>query len=450
MKFQNVKGTRDFYPEDMALSNWIVQTWRQVAERNGFVEYDGPTFEYLDLYKAKSGEGIVSELFHFEDRGGRQLALRPEMTPTLARMVAARAPSLPRPIKWYCVPRFFRAERPQRGRLREFLQWNVDILGTPPGADPVADAECIFVAVDFLREAGFGAGDVRVHISSRELLGGILRTLGFAAERHGELYALLDRRDKLPPEVFQAELAKAATAPGQFEGLMQLAGATGPGGLAEVAERVQDDDAARTAAAELSEVFDLLQLMGVADYCSFDLGVVRGLAYYTGTVFEAYSTGTLKRAVCGGGRYGRLLEAVGGPPLSGVGFGMGDVIVLDQLAEIGRLPQPVPRVDFWVVHAGEGYFRRALQIVGLVRSQVRRACNFSYAGQALKKQMQQAGQHAARYVIVVGEVSATGDVLEIKDMASGRQRQYTFEEFHQRHEQIRQAVSDPLAADFTE
>ncbi|MEP0842849.1 MAG: ATP phosphoribosyltransferase regulatory subunit, partial [Phycisphaerae bacterium] len=151
MKFQNPKGTRDFYPEDMAVLNWIMDGWRRVSLRNGFEEYEGPIFEYLDLYKAKSGEGIVSELFHFEDRGGRALAIRPEMTPTLARMVAARAQSLPRPIKWFTLPRLCRAERPQRGRLREFFQWNADILG----ADEVlADAECIFTALDFFREAG--------------------------------------------------------------------------------------------------------------------------------------------------------------------------------------------------------------------------------------------------------------------------------------------------------
>ncbi|MDY6914205.1 MAG: ATP phosphoribosyltransferase regulatory subunit [Planctomycetota bacterium] len=175
MEFQAVKGTRDFYPEQMRLRNWIIETWRKVSVRNGFAEYDAPIFEYLDLFTIKSGQEIAEQLFSFTDRGGRNLAIRPEITPSLARMVNAKINSLPRPIKWFSVPRLCRAENPQRGRLREFFQWNIDIIGSD---DVLADAECIFVCVDFLREAGLTPDDVQVRFGSRPLLTEILRSLG--------------------------------------------------------------------------------------------------------------------------------------------------------------------------------------------------------------------------------------------------------------------------------
>ena len=194
MRFQCPRGTRDFYPDAMAVRNWIADAWRRVSLRSGFEEYDGPIFETLDLYRVKSGDAIVSELFHFADRGGREFAIRPEMTPTLARMVAARAASLPRPVKWFCTPRLCRAERPQRGRLREFFQWNIDILGE---GGLIADAECIFVAADFFREVGLTADHVAIKINSRELVRCLLNSAGIDPGRHDEIYAVLDKRDVL-------------------------------------------------------------------------------------------------------------------------------------------------------------------------------------------------------------------------------------------------------------
>jgi len=332
LKFQNVKGTRDFYPQEMAVRNWLVEKWRKISQRNGFVEYDGPTFEYLDLYTTKSGQEIVSQLFSFEDRGGRKLALRPEMTPTLARMIASRANSLPKPIKWFCVPGFFRGERPQRGRLREFLQWNVDIIEETDKPGNVSDAECIFVALDFLTDVGFSSDQVEMRISSRELLAQLLSALGFTELQHEDVYAVLDKRDKLPEEVFVEELDKLGMTPDQREQLLRLGEVRDDAAFAlaeEVLGGAQCDD---SPLGRLQGVLNILGLMQVRDYCTFDLGVVRGLAYYTGIVFEAYSKGTLKRALCGGGRYSNLVGVLGGPKnLTGIGFGMGDVIVLDQL-----------------------------------------------------------------------------------------------------------------------
>ena len=205
MKIQPVKGTRDFYPQEMAVRNWIIDGWKKVSLRNGFEEYDGPIFEYLKMFQIKSGDEIVEQLFSLTDRGGRDLALRPEITPTLARMVNQKINSLPKPVKWFSVPRLFRAERPQKGRLREFLQWNIDIIGVD---DVLADAEVIFTTIDYLRQIGLTKKDIKVKISSRELLAGFLKSLGIPEQKLGDLYVLLDKSAKLPAEVFEELLVE--------------------------------------------------------------------------------------------------------------------------------------------------------------------------------------------------------------------------------------------------
>lgn len=438
LKFQNVKGTRDFYPEEMARRNWLIDTWRRVSHRNSFVEYDGPTFEYLDLYTAKSGEGIVSELYNFEDRGGRKLALRPEMTPTLARMVAARANALPKPIRWFCVPNFFRAERPQRGRLREFWQWNIDIIGTPEEANCVADAECVFVAIDFLREVGFTPQQVEMRISSRRLVAQILESLGVESSRHPAVYAVLDKRDKMPAEVYAEQVSALGLNRQQADALQRLSSARGQAGFEVVEQILDQQQQADSPLGLLRSVFSLLGSMGVADYCLFDPGIVRGLAYYTGIVFESYSKGTLRRALCGGGRYDNLLEEVGGPALSGVGYGMGDVIVLDQLEEMGLLKSDQARGGFFVVRDGAERVADTLAVVSLVRSGLKERCGFTLRQASLKKQMQDAGAQNARYVIILA------DRLAIKDLDSGVQRDLAFNGKLE-DERERRAFKDELA-----
>ncbi len=420
MKFQNVKGTRDFYPEQMARRNWLIGKWREISRRSGFVEYDGPVFEYLELYTDKSGEGIVSELYNFEDRGGRKLALRPEMTPTLARMVAARANALPKPIKWFCVPNFFRAERPQRGRLREFWQWNVDIVGTTEETNNVADAECVLVAVDFLREVGFSPEQVEMRISSRKLIAQILETLGIEAARHPAVYAVLDKRDKLPEEVFLEQVSTLGLGEEQQAALLKLGEARGPEGIAMIEQLLGGNQPDESPLGRLKGVLSLLKLMQVGDYCVFDPGIIRGLAYYTGIVFEAYSKGTLGRAICGGGRYDNLLKEVGGPALSGVGFGMGDVIVLDQLEEMKLLSLDRPREGFYVVNEDMKRIRETMAIVSAVRFGLKQACSFSYKQTSVKKQLQQASAGDVAHVIIVG------DRIAFKNMGTGEQVDLSF------------------------
>lgn len=421
MKLQPVKGTRDFYPADIAVRNWIVDGWRRVSRRNGFEEYDGPIFEYLDLYRAKSGEGIVSELFHFEDRGGRELAIRPEMTPTIARMINARANALPRPIKWFAVPRLCRAERPQRGRLREFFQWNIDIVGAEDEA--LADAECILVAIDFFREVGLTPADMVMKINSRSLLSALLTARGFGPERHEAIFAVLDKRDKVPAEAFAEMLQKVAVGGDELAALQSIGQARGPEGLEHLAVVARGNEPAEGELARLRGLFDRLRLLGVGDYCTFDMGVVRGLAYYTGVVFEGFGKGGLQRAICGGGRYDKLLEVLGGPAMSGIGFGTSDVVIQDLLTELNRLPVEAARtrrVDYFVADADASLFEEVLALAAALR-QGGHAAEFSYRRQPLGKQFKQAASMSAARVVVVGNELRERGVLTVKDMASGEQ-----------------------------
>ncbi|MCP4589547.1 MAG: histidine--tRNA ligase, partial [bacterium] len=367
MKFQAPRGMRDYYPEVMAVRSWIVERWHRVSERNGFEEYDGPIMEQLELYRVKSGEGIVSELFHFADRGGREMAIRPEMTPTLARMVAARANALRKPIKWYSVPRLCRAERPQRGRLREFFQWNIDILGEN---DVLADAECIFVALDYFREIGLTPKHVVMKINSRSMLAALLKANGFAEDRLDAVYPVLDKRDKLGAEEFNKAVDALGVSPTQRGLLLRLGEAKGPHGIEMVTEMMAGDTAGLEEVKALRLLFDMLEDLGVGSYCEYDMSVVRGLAYYTGPVFEAFARQGVPRAILGGGRYDDLLQVVGGPPMSGVGFGLGDVVIEDLLKELGLLELRPRGRNVFVIDADPSkpeLFKRVLTITAELR-----------------------------------------------------------------------------------
>ena len=333
---QAPRGTRDFYPIEMARRLWLEDKWRRTATRHGFDEISGPTFEHLDLYTVKSGEGIVSELFSFTREGGETAyALRPEFTPTLARMVATKANALPKPIKWHSIGPYFRAERPQRGRLREFTQWNVDIIGD---ASPSADAEAISCCIDAFRAMGLQPEDLRVRVSSREILHLCFEKVGIPSELHTAVLVLLDRREKMDATEF-------GIAFGQL-GLSRSI-------LLQVDELLASfTDSERDGAKILHHMFpadlpDLPHFLGVHDeiiaqeafpWCEWDLSIVRGLAYYTGTVFEVPETGGKERAIAGGGRYDNLVELFGGPPTPAVGFAMGDVVIALVLQDKGLMP----------------------------------------------------------------------------------------------------------------
>ena len=437
MKIPPVKGTRDFYPAEMAVRNLIIDGWKRASMRNGFEEYDGPIFEHLAMYQIKSGDEIVEQLFSLEDRGGRALAIRPEITPTLARMVNQRINSLSRPIKWFSVPRLCRAERPQKGRLREFFQWNIDIIGVD---DVLADAEVIFTTVDYLREAGLTAGDIKVKMSSRRLLAAVLRSIGIAEAELDSLYVLLDKKGKLPVETFKelvAERVPDAGMAARIESFMESAS------VSEVREAIGagSDDQLEEAIKELSDVERLLkEEMGVGEYCQFDPSIVRGLAYYTGVVFEVHDVVGELRAICGGGRYDNLLRDFGGPATAATGMGMGDCVLEVLLREKGLLDREMSGggLDYFVVFVPGLTFdgpediaatsedeavRLAARLRGLGRS-----ADFSYKAVGVGKQLKQASDRNARECIIIGE-ELRGGKLAVKEMGTGEQRLVGMEEF---------------------
>lgn len=426
MKFNNVKGTRDFYPEDMVLLNWLTDAWRRVSIRNGFEEYDGPIFEHLELYTTKSGDEIVEQLFNLIDRGGRQLAIRPEMTPTLARMINAKAQSLPRPVKWFSVPRVCRAERPQKGRLREFFQWNVDIVGVD---DTLADAESILVAVDLLREIGLTEKECQVRINSRKLIAAILEDLKVPPAMMGQAYSLLDKSGKIPPEALEEIWQKTFGETVPFASVSPLLQVSGLDHLRELlASHGSGWEAARRELPVMEDLFAKLSCMGIAEYCIYDMAVVRGLAYYTGIVYEAFDRARQHRAMLGGGRYDGLLKELGGPEMPGVGFGMGDVVITDVLREYGKLPSQGRRLDVFVISADAEAQARMIELVAQLRKGGLSA-DFSYRSQAIGKQLRTASERGASRAVILGEETRVDNMVTVKDLASGKQVCRSWTEF---------------------
>jgi histidyl-tRNA synthetase len=334
-------GFRDFYPEQFAERAYVMKVWRDVAHRYAFVEYDGPPLESLDLYTKKSGDEIVGQLYNFKDKGDRDVALRPEMTPSLARMVAARANALRKPVRWFSVPQLFRYERQQRGRLREHFQLNVDIIGE---ADFTADAELLAVAIDIMREFGLTHEDVRARVSDRRLLRGLLR---ITEAQEPAVFAVIDKVHRQPREISAEKLAAAGLSAEHVETILDLVTAPRE---ADTWWVETDDPALRAGLDDFKRYLSRLEDLGVREWVDVDFSIVRGLAYYTGIVFELFDAKGELRAICGGGRYDKLLGSIGGADLPALGFGMGDVVLTELLRDRG-LNVTIASPDFWV--AGE-------------------------------------------------------------------------------------------------
>jgi len=321
-KIKTVKGVREFYPEEMALRNYLYEKVRSASQSFGYQEYDGPFIETIDLYAAKSGEELVrKQSFTFQDRGGEFVTLRPELTPSLARMIAAKQGELTFPVRWWSFGPFWRYEQPQRGRTREFFQWNIDLLGV---ASPEADAELIAVAATFLRSVGLSPERSIIYVNNRRLMESEFDALGIASEKRLDVSNLVDRRSKMEAAKWDEYALELGLTQTQLDGLKTILGNY------DLWKRSE----------ELTRLFAALEALGVKEYIKFDPNIMRGLLYYTGTVFEAFETsGSLKRAILGGGRYDNLLADVGGNPLPGMGFAMGDVVIGIVLRENRLLPE---------------------------------------------------------------------------------------------------------------
>jgi histidyl-tRNA synthetase len=405
MQGKALPGFRDFYPDDTALRNHIFATWRKVAARYGFEEYDGPPLEPLELYTQKSGAEIVGQLYHFTDKGEREVALRPEMTPTLARMVGARAQALKKPIRWFSIPQLFRYERQQRGRKHEHFQLNMDIIGE---AGPGADAEVMAAALDIMRALGLGAQAVRLRVSDRRVIvGELVGSLGVPRDKLEPVLGVLDRSERDTHwaqelgELLGAGLAQPVI--GFFESLH----------TPEQATRLRQS----TNAEHLNEALTRLEAMGLADLVEVDFRIVRGLAYYTGIVFELFDAGKTLRAICGGGRYDSLLKDIGGVDLPCVGFGMGDVVLGELLQEHRPPPAAVPLGAFLVAVGGDDV-PTVLKLTHELRDRGV-AVEYALKLQAIRKQLELAAARGAPRAVIIGPEERQNGMAVVKDLAGG-------------------------------
>lgn len=421
--FQAPKGTRDFYPPQMAARRHIESVWRAASTDSGFEEIEGPMFEFLELYTVKSGDGIVSELFSFRRDGGTDdYALRPEFTPTLARMVAAKGKSLALPTKWFAIPAHFRAERPQRGRLREHNQWNVDLIGID---SPAADFEVLSTALLALERLGLTANDVRLRVSHRGAISNILEHLGVAKEQQPPVLQLLDRREKIDTDAFNTQAAGLGLDANAITRLDQLAATkcsiTEP--MSSIATAL---DVPETALESLGALREGILEAGLADWCVLDTGVVRGLAYYTGMVFEIFDRAGKERAIAGGGRYDGLVELFGGPPTPACGFGMGDVVLGLVLKDRGLLGEDdggsfLSRPDAFVLSTTDAGDARVSSVLAGLRRAGLHARRSWKSTRNVGKLLAEAGKNNARFAIVLDD-GVQSQEATLKDLQSTEQR----------------------------
>ncbi|MEN6409094.1 MAG: histidine--tRNA ligase [Anaerolineaceae bacterium] len=401
---QSVKGARDFYPEEMAIRSWLYSRIRAVAQSYGYQEYDGPFLEKIDLYAAKSGEELVKEqAFVFPDRGGDLITLRPELTPSLARMIATRQNELTYPVRWWSFGPFWRYERPQKGRSREFFQWNIDLIGA---ASPETDAELVSIGARFFQSVGLKPNQINILVNNRRLMDSELAALDIAPELRSSVFRLIDRRDKLSPDAWKAYALEIGLTETQFEGLKKM--------LA--------DDTLWKKSEELTRFFAAAEALGVRDYLRYDPQIIRGLDYYTGTVFEARDCDGEFRAVLGGGRYDNLVGDVGGEPLTGVGFAMGDMVVTLALRKFGCLPAYVPSPSPVLVTV---FDEERLDVSLSLAAELRQAgINVTCFTEAMKlpKQLKFADKMGIRCVVIIGPDEAAQGLATVKDLAARTQQ----------------------------
>tara|TARA_B100001750_G_scaffold73160_2_gene58365 strand:- start:987 stop:2201 length:1215 start_codon:yes stop_codon:yes gene_type:complete len=401
----------------MRLRNWLFERFHAAARSHGFEEYDAPVLESEELYTRKAGEDIVGQLYNFEDKGGRKVALRPEMTPSLARMVMTRAGALALPIKWYSIPQCWRYERTQRGRGREHYQWNVDIWGME-GVE--ADAELLSVLVHFFNSVGLGSDDLVIRISSRKVLEEVLGSLGIEGETFAQTCVTVDKMNKLPAHVIEAQLGDLGLSSDAISTIRSVLAITD---LASLESALASNS---EAVVELQSLFALCDSYGISDWVSFDASVVRGLAYYTGPVFEAHDRAGILRAICGGGRYDKLIGSLGGKDLPATGFGFGDMVIMELLADKGLIPELSSGVGDVVFGMGAELRGAAMQVADKLRAGGR-STDLVLEDKRIKwvfKHAERSG--AARLVMVMPEEWSKGNV-KVKDLATGEETEISFD-----------------------
>ena len=408
---QPVKGTRDFFPEEMRLRNWLFEIWRSASVQAGFEEYDTCVLEHEDLYIRKAGDEISKQLFSFEDKSGRRLSLRPEMTPSLARLVLQHNKSLSFPIKWFSMPQCFRYERMTKGRRREHFQWNADIIGQP---QILAEAEILMLLISACESMGLTKKEFNVFINDRRILNAILSQINVPTELHSTVLVILDKRDKISSEALVAMLEDTGMSAKQVGQLNEFLSNTD---LKDLEGNLSDT----TGVEQLHSLMDMMDTAGCSGYLKFDISIVRGLSYYTGAVFEVNSPEKKHRAICGGGRYDSLLSAFGGETVPAVGFGFGDVVVLDVLKELGRFPELPRKLDYTIIPFANEQVGIALKIAAELRMRGSVVdCNFSM--RKMKKTMRQANESGAAKAILLFPEELAEDKVVIRDMILHEQK----------------------------
>ena len=412
MNLSSPRGTRDFSPEAMRLRTWLFGHFREVARLFAFEEYDAPVVESEELYTRKAGEEIVDQLYAFEDKSGRRLALRPEITPSLARLVLQKGGSLALPIKWFSIPQCWRYERMTRGRRREHYQWNLDIFGV---ADVAAETELLAAVTTFLSRVGLSASDVEIRLSTRRILQTLLDDAGVAPDQFAPVCILIDKLDKVPREEVAKDVAALGVDAAVVEHIVDIGSRET---LDEVAEVVDEE---RGGIADLRRLFELAADYGIEPWLRFDPGLVRGLAYYTGVVFEAFDREGGLRAICGGGRYDRLLSTFGGDDVPACGFGFGDAVIEELLTEKGLLPELPRKIDDVVFAFGAELREPAALLASKLRS-LGRSVDLVLEEKKMKWAFRHADQAgASRLVLLAPDEWARGQV-RVRDMETGDER----------------------------
>ncbi len=400
---QGVKGAREFYPGQMRNRNFLLEHIRKVSRQFGYEEYDGPFLEKIDLYAAKSGEELVKEqAFVFPDRGGELITLRPELTPSLARMVAEKQNELVYPLRWWSFGPFWRYEKPQKGRTREFFQWNIDLIGID---SPLADAELLCICASFLKEVGLLPTQVKILVNHRQLMDSQFTAIDVDAEQKKKLFKIIDRIDKLPPQIWDQLVLDAGLNQQQLEQIKKVI---------ENKDLWKESD-------QLRSIFGIVETMGLAEYIEFNPRIIRGLDYYTGVVFEAWDVGGDGRAVLGGGHYDNLVGDVGGDPLPGVGFAMGDVMIGLILEKYGKMTNSSQTpIDVLVTVFDDASVEDSFQLLRQLHAENINAAVYPQAAK-LQKQLKYADRMGIGTVVICGESEKAAGKVTIKSLAQSSQ-----------------------------
>ena len=424
---QPYKGTRDFYPEDFKVRAYVFNIWRKVCERYGFEEFDGPFLESFELYAAKSGEELVNEqLYSFEDRGGRKVAIRPEMTPTLARMVAARYKSLNFPVRWFTIPNMYRYEKPQRGRQREFFQLNVDILGVD-GIE--ADFEILSTAIDIMREAGATSEMFELRVNNRKLMSDLYEMIGLTPDQQVDVAKTIDKKLKVSPQDFTKLLEGNGLKADQIMAL---------NGMLEAPDLLLEKltEKGSEGAKEVKQLMSLVKSAGYDEYVKFDPIIVRGLAYYTSTVFEQFDLNPENnRSMFGGGRYDDLVNVFIDQQIKATGYGMGDVTFINFLENWNLLPESLKEsnteylVTVWPSES-EDFFSASAEVAKNLRESGKNVELWLEKDTKLDKQLKYANKKGIKKVVILGEEELKKEEATLKDMTTGEQETFPLKEIN--------------------